>query len=170
MKIQFEPVSLTEIKIIGVDGDIRKEIGLIFSPAGSANENLNAIQVCGFSQAFDLWGCARYKIPKLARSDVLYARRRDIAEPLINGNPAQMAKDIQLLFKLETEPAKQDDVRADLIEDCLKCYNRPCTCEIHIQYENPYTVKRAQDLRLEQAPPFTTAGPAVERAGKIVKV
>ena len=38
-----------------------KEVGHIFTPSGSGNDVENAIQVCGFSQAFDLWGCGIYK-------------------------------------------------------------------------------------------------------------
>ena len=34
-----------------------KQIGRIFSPSGSLECMENVIQVCGFSDAFDLWGC-----------------------------------------------------------------------------------------------------------------
>ena len=34
-----------------------KEVGQVVSPSGSGGDTLNAIQVCGFTEAFDLWGC-----------------------------------------------------------------------------------------------------------------
>ena len=30
---------------------------------------------------------------------------------------------------------------------CHKCFNHPCTCEVKITYENPYTIKREQDVK-----------------------
>lgn len=36
-------------------------IGHIFSPAGSGEDVANAIQVCGFSEAYSLWACGIYK-------------------------------------------------------------------------------------------------------------
>lgn len=47
-------------KILIMKGD--KEIGHIFTPS-STNEELakQSIQVCGFSEAFDLWGCGCFK-------------------------------------------------------------------------------------------------------------
>ena len=37
------------------------KIGQIFSPSGSGNDKNNAIQVCGFTEAFDLWGCGVFE-------------------------------------------------------------------------------------------------------------
>jgi hypothetical protein len=36
-------------------------VGQIFSPSSSGNNIGNAIQVCGFTEAFDLWGCGIFK-------------------------------------------------------------------------------------------------------------
>jgi hypothetical protein len=44
--------------IIRKDGNI---VGHIFSPSGSSNDTTNAIQICGFTEAFDLWGCGIFK-------------------------------------------------------------------------------------------------------------
>lgn len=38
-----------------------KDIGCIFTPSSSGENIVNAVQVCGFSEAFDLWGCGRYR-------------------------------------------------------------------------------------------------------------
>ena len=35
----------------------KKQVGRIFTPSGSGEDKLNAIQICGFSEAYDLWGC-----------------------------------------------------------------------------------------------------------------
>ncbi len=34
-----------------------KVIGHIFTPGSSGDDIKNAIQICGFTEAFDLWGC-----------------------------------------------------------------------------------------------------------------
>ena len=58
MKIEFEFKDKERILIIGIDEEgKRKQIGHIFTPSSSAENNLNAIQICGFDEAFDLWGC-----------------------------------------------------------------------------------------------------------------
>jgi len=57
MKIEFEFKNKEKIDIIGIHGKVRKLIGHIFTPSGSGEDTLNAIQVCGFEEAFDLWGC-----------------------------------------------------------------------------------------------------------------
>ena len=36
-------------------------IGHIFTPGGSGDDQMNAIQICGFTEAFDLWGCGIFK-------------------------------------------------------------------------------------------------------------
>jgi len=53
MKITFEQIG--EQRILVKSGD--KVIGHIFSPAGTGEDMPSAIQVCGFDDAFDLWGC-----------------------------------------------------------------------------------------------------------------
>ena len=54
MKITFKQDSEQQITILG-DG---VEIGQIFTPSSLTTEG--SIQVCGFEEAFDLWGCGIY--------------------------------------------------------------------------------------------------------------
>lgn len=37
-----------------------KKVGSIFTPSGSAQNKENSVQVCGFREAFDIWGCGRF--------------------------------------------------------------------------------------------------------------
>ena len=57
MEINFELKDSQTVLIKSED----RIIGKIFSPSGSGNDKKNAIQVCGFSEAFDLWGCGIFK-------------------------------------------------------------------------------------------------------------
>lgn len=67
--IRFEPVEDKDFK--EKTGQIRyikikimknnEEVGHIFTPSGSGEDIINAIQVCGFAEAFDIWGCGIYK-------------------------------------------------------------------------------------------------------------
>ena len=52
-KITFELKNEQLVNIVQ-DG---KVVGRMFSPAGSGGNCVNAVQVCGFSEAYDLWGC-----------------------------------------------------------------------------------------------------------------
>jgi len=44
-----------EVLILDTDGG--EVIGRIFTPSGTNRDMPNAIQVCGFDEAFSLWGC-----------------------------------------------------------------------------------------------------------------
>ncbi len=46
---------------INILDDKNKIIGKIFAPSGSGGSCRNAIQICGFSEAFDLRGCAAFE-------------------------------------------------------------------------------------------------------------
>lgn len=50
--------SIASKVIIRKDGNI---VGHIFTPSSSSNNIENAVQVCGFTEAFDLWGCGIFK-------------------------------------------------------------------------------------------------------------
>ena len=61
------------------------------------------------------------------------------------------------MFDWDTEPhrTKHDNT----VRDCLGCYNEPCTCDNKsrksvdnkfIRWKNPYELKRADDLNLEE--------------------
>jgi len=66
MEIEFEmdKDDKQKVRVIGIDKDIRKQIGSIFTPSSSGHDTKNAIQVCGIDEAFDLWGCSKYKTYK----------------------------------------------------------------------------------------------------------
>jgi hypothetical protein len=55
--IEFVLESERSIKIMK-DGET---VGQIFTPSGSCHDVENAIQICGFSEAFDFWGCGRFE-------------------------------------------------------------------------------------------------------------
>ena len=74
MKLKFDLKDERHINIINKeDGRI---VGRIFTPSGTGEVIENAIQVCGFSRAFELWGCG-----------------------VIGDNEKKPLQDIQLLFK-----------------------------------------------------------------------
>lgn len=164
-RIKFKQTSAVHVDIIAIQDDgTEKDIGHIFTPSGSSNDNLNAIQVCGFDEAFDLWGCGVYG----------------------DKSTGQMKKDIQLCWHSAYDAMSDDEMRDVVVEEkehhlttkqmkklglkssvwvekikksrfglekdsvCGKCFNHPCTCEIATRYENPYTVKREQDLQLDK--------------------
>lgn len=141
MILKFKLVNECHVDIMAVDEKTKEvhNVGHIFTPSGSGQDNKNAIQVCGFSEAFDLWGCGIFAKPKTKTEGYEYVRDG-------NGEKVfEMAKDIQLLFDSETLPI------TDLVCDyCWSCFNNPCTCEIKVKYSNPYTVKREQDLWIDK--------------------
>lgn len=163
IKIEFEQKSKKEILIFGVDikGN-RKEIGHIFTPAGSGGGNINAIQVCGFDEAFDLMGCGVYgnKETQEMKRDIQMiwfnnydkmdanTRRTVIIKGEVNEITGKLAKKLGIEGLQEKTPETRKD-RFDIGKDsiCHRCFNHPCTCEVKIAYENPYTVKREQDVQ-----------------------
>lgn len=98
-----------------------KEIGKIFTPSGSGGTSINCIQVCGFSEAFDLWGCGIFK----------------------------GFKDIQLLFDDKMLDGT-DNFRYRDDNACMCCYREPCQCEVKIPLAsagNPFLLKREEVLK-----------------------
>ncbi len=74
MKLKFELKGKEKVNIINEeDGRV---IGRIFTPSGTMKDKPDAIQICGFSRAFELWGCG-----------------------VIGDNNGVPTQDIQLLFK-----------------------------------------------------------------------
>lgn len=166
MKIEFEIGKDNQEVLIKSSN---KVIGRIFTPAGSGETTLNAIQVCGFEEAYDLWGCGVYgekvkyaepitkekekRIRSMINSDAVYMREmRPYYEDILSKGYEEkvrtvMKKDIQLLFK------EYDNDRNEYgnTRDCWCCFNDPCTCEIkgsHID-KSPFTVKREHGLKEE---------------------
>jgi len=83
-----------------VDSLNEKIIGNIFTPSGTSHDREGAIQICGFDDCFELWGCGIFGDGQ--------------------GNPK---KDIQLLFN---ENSRVDDsVAKDIISKhkCGKCFH-----------------------------------------------
>ena len=143
MKIEFELKDNQNILIWGIseDGKARRNIGRIFTPSSSGGNIKNAIQICGFSEAFDFWGCARYMQPTHLDT------REKIIDSLENKKEEfKQTKDIQLMFDIETS---KTSVLRHGWDDCLACFNKPCTCENKGNHKHisPYNVKREEDLK-----------------------
>lgn len=99
-----------DVKII--DKSNGQVVGRIFTPSGTMEDKEGAIQVCGFDDCFDLWGCGIFGDDK--------------------GNPK---KDIQLLFN-ENSTNKNELLRNILLgtDCCEKCFykydkSRKCKCD-----------------------------------------
>lgn len=74
MKLKFDLKDKQNVNIINEeDGRI---VGRIFTPSGTGRDKPDAIQVCGFSRAFEFWGCGGF-----------------------GDNEGKPLQDIQLLFK-----------------------------------------------------------------------
>lgn len=91
MKLKFRLVNEQDMRIINEEDD--REIGRVFTPSGTSYDKIDAIQVCGFSRAFELWGCGAF-------AD--------------NGRDA--LQDIQLLFK-DFKPEKQEQMDTIVLPD-----------------------------------------------------
>jgi hypothetical protein len=140
-KIKFKQVSEDHIDIImeykefekGEFKEKSKKIGHIFGPSGSSNDITNAIQVCGFSEAFDYWGCGLFGKPKTNPKNrgisKKYYYNKDGSEVM------EQVKDIQLYFDEDTKECALSD-----LEDCERCFNTPCTC-------NTFEIKREKDIK-----------------------
>ena len=102
MNIIFKLIDEQSVAII--DSGNGNQVGQIFTPSGTSHDVTSAIQVCGFDEAFDLWGCGIFcsKVGKKAK------------------------KDIQLLF---SKDSIKDQMALDLDHGCAKCYCNPCNCK-----------------------------------------
>lgn len=166
MRIEFELKDKEHIIINGVDDDgTKSQIGQIVTPSGSGMTNLNAIQICGFDEAFDLWGCGIFgdKETGLMKKDIqlCWHKRyelmsRDEMQSVCVGEknyllPLGEARKMKLKNPIWSEKIMKDRFSGVMVGDvCSRCFNHPCTCENLIRYDNPYTVKREQDLNLEK--------------------
>ncbi|MEK6881474.1 MAG: hypothetical protein AABY22_17765, partial [Nanoarchaeota archaeon] len=150
MKMKFQYENEKEILVLGIDETTNEShiVGRIVTPAASGK---NAIQVCGFTDAYDYWGCAVFgtSIDKKVKTETIISGVREHHETI--KEEFRQAKDIQLMFDLRTiqNKAKNTNFTGG---DCMKCFNMPCTCEVRITMinaGNPYVVKREKDLPLE---------------------
>ena len=127
MKLKFRQKNSQEIQILAVAGKTERLVGMIFTPSSSGHNVKDAIQVCGFTEALDLWGCG------------------------IFADKGVQVKDIQLRFTPTTEPhvldriVERDGTGFELRTQmpCIRCYNHPCTCEVKTPGKNPYVAKRS---------------------------
>lgn len=143
IRIEFELIGKQQVIIFGYDEKLnKKEIGRIFTPSGSSEDIINAIQVCGFSEAFDFWGCANYEMPLTTddRSKIIYGLKEEKI-------PLKQTKDIQLLFDFEANPTRMWG-RGKSLDECEGCFNNPCTCDNKGNHKHisPYNIKRQGDL------------------------
>ncbi len=74
MELKFELKDEQNVNII--DEITRRIVGRVFTPSGTSRDKPDAIQICGFSRAFELWGCG-----------------------VMGDNKGKPVQDIQLLFK-----------------------------------------------------------------------
>lgn len=101
MEIKFKLEDDTHISL--VDSSTGTKVGQIFTPGGTCNDNGgHSIQVCGFSNIKDLWGCGVF------------------------GSKKKQALDISLLWDKDTHP---QTTKSDIVTDCCRCYNKPCSCD-----------------------------------------
>lgn len=141
----FKQVSPEHVDILIADTD--KKVGHIFTPAGSTENVINAIQVCGFNEAFDYWGCGIFGESKeniKTHSDDKIARMKkhgiDLPKTYKDYNLV-MKKDIQLVFEdYETKRF------SSLSDRCAGCYNEPCTCETSDEGSR-YKIKTSNELK-----------------------
>jgi hypothetical protein len=101
-----------------------KTVGRITTPGSSLEQN--TIQICGFEDAYDLWGCGPYS--------------EQIEDKHIH------KKDIELQFK------EYDNSHSSPNGKCNGCYNLVCNCnlgvkKISISAEMPFEVKRREPSR-----------------------
>jgi len=166
MRIEFEQEDKEHIQIIGItEKGERSEIGHIFTPSGSGERNLNAIQICGFDEAFDLWGCGVYgdAEQKQMKKDIQlcwfrpykHMTSEEIRSVVMGTKEHKLSAEAKKMMKSDkdtwTETLKVQRFSAVLdCKICGKCFNYPCSCEIKTRFENPYTIKREQDLYLDK--------------------
>src|SRR3989304_6250204 len=137
MKIIFKWIDEQHIDILCKEsGNV---IGHIFSPSGTGEVYSNAIQVCGFEEEFDLWGCGVFgerveekicftedKIDRMKKLSIDTGDKfwKEWAEKGYDIVIKQvMKKDIQLRFK--------DYINSGICKNdfsCFHCYNKPCSC------------------------------------------
>lgn len=147
MKIEFELKDNQRVYVFGVEDGQRKVIGQIFTPSSSSGNITNAIQVCGFTEAFDYWGCALYEHNSVPKKQRVINALKDKKDKFIR------SKDIQLLFSFDTRMIEHIGRSVD--NTCFGCFNNPCTCDNKRENRmddsiNPYNVKREKDVEIEK--------------------
>jgi hypothetical protein len=117
----FKYISKYKIRI--VDENTGNDLGCIETPSSTITDKESAIQICGFDYAVDLWGCGPYGYID------------DI------GN-YHAKKDIQLLWTnlpkgdFDLPTLNMASARRAGIDNCFKCYSKPCKCNELRIYQN----------------------------------
>ena len=103
MKMTFKLINEQKIHIIN-NG---KVVGRIVTPSGTSRDRTNAIQVCGFENLFEYYGCGVFRNPK---------------------NKKEPKRDIQILF---SEDSEQGHSGFDMSSGCGRCFypREKCKCK-----------------------------------------
>lgn len=161
ISFDFQNQSLIHVLLHG------KEVGRIFTPGGTSHDIQNAIQVCGFEDAFDYWGCGVYgertpqkivwkQVPPESPFYKMSAEEKNQWLELIGEgaskiegetlflrevkNTFKAKKDIGLLFT----PFKNEEPDSWRRPECWGCYSEPCRCDnVRDSSVCPYSPKRA---------------------------
>jgi len=128
-------------------------IGHIFTPCGTNGDELNVVQVCGFDELFDYWGCGVYA------EEEMFSRHLPLDQSMsmirhgvrttgvVRVEKHTQKKDVRMLFKENEKTIVVNKMASiNIQKDCLRCYNVPCTCD-NKEGPNPYSLKREEDIR-----------------------
>ena len=107
-----------------------EKVGHIFTPASSSDSVTNAIQICGFSEAYDLWGCG------------IFGGYKDIQLLFDTGKCG--GSGIEDGFNNRHISLKANTKTGE--GQCVRCFREPCMCEDKVG-KNPFIVKREHELK-----------------------
>lgn len=119
MDITFKPNDKNPLRCIDIMSR-GKVIGQMFTPGGSARDEANVVQVCGFDDAFHLWGCG-----------VFGERALTLDKETLERGDYVHKRDIQLLFS-DYVTADVRDLVQDANQNCAVCFNKPCICDVKL--------------------------------------
>ena len=140
MSLRFK---MHDDKKVFILNDAGEQIGHIFTPSGSGQDSENAIQVCGFSEAYDLWGCGIFKgykdIQLLFDNKIMKGkdsfRLQDGCMRCFR-KPCRCEVKSKTKFKLTNESKSK-----------AKLMNEYITLTIDNPSGSPFTIKRESDLK-----------------------
>lgn len=119
------------IKVLGTYKGETKQVGEIFTPGGSGECHQNAIQICGFDEAFDLWGCANYQTYKLKSNGTEY----EYVKPESFSLPPSIID----AFDTDTREKLIQIARKDYVAECKRVQGKKIKIQLKdIQLKFPY--------------------------------
>lgn len=150
-KITFKQIDEQNIDIL-LDG---KKVGHVSTPASSLHDN--SVQICGFDEAYDLWGCGIFgeRLPdkitweEIHKDAPIYQegfmdkeeRNRYVKEGYFKfendkwykkviEQQWKMKKDIQFIFSNINKSVDEIGIyhKHKILDYCLRCYSSPCYC------------------------------------------